>query len=351
LASYPCFWAGATASTLDSHRDDFGLKMAKQRVVVLGASGFIGRRVVGALADTDWAIPIAVSRHIKSADIGTDIESISIDATTRSGLEKVIGSATGVVSCITGSAQDIVNGGTSLFQAAAWMTQPPRVVYLSSLAAYGSARGRVDESSPLLGDLDAYSASKAEVEQLAEGLPFVIRLRPGIVYGPRSPWWTDRIGRLLMARRLGDLGAAGEGICNLVHVEDVAVAVLRALRVQRAAGEAFNLGSPEPPTWNEYFYRFAQSLGAGPVRRITRAGVAVELALYGPAMKLTEKILGHSSSKASQPVIRPWLTKLCRQDIRMDVRKAEEQLGMKWRSLEKGLAESAAWFLSGGRTR
>jgi nucleoside-diphosphate-sugar epimerase len=37
-----------------------------------------------------------------------------------------------------------------------------------------------------------------------------------------------------------------------VHVEDVAEAALRALRLPGIEGKAFNLSLPTPPSWNEY---------------------------------------------------------------------------------------------------
>src|SRR6185312_14443423 len=111
--------------------------------------------------------------------------------------------------------------------------------------------------------------------------------------------------------------------------------------------EAFNLGSPDPPSWNHYFRLYAQALGSSPVRRVGPARLNFELRVIGPALKVAEKLLPHSRLLASQPALRPWLTTLCRHDIRMSVAKAERLLGIHWRPLEDGLAETAKWFLAG----
>lgn len=317
----------------------------KQPVVVLGGGGFIGRRVVAALAATDRIRPVAVGRRVTPIDFGVDVERISLDATDQTQLQSAIAAATGVVSCIAGSPEDILLSGRALFAAAARMSSTPRVIYLSSIAAYGSATGLVAETSPLLGNLGHYSAAKAAIDKLAARYPFAVRLRPGIVYGPESAWWSDRIARLLVARRLGNLGVAGEGVCNLVHVDDVAAAVVRSLESANAAGEAFNLGAAESLTWNEYFRRYAQALGAVPVRRISRIRLAGELGVLGPALKLLEKTFGTSRAAQSNPPIRPWLTTLCRHEIRMDVAKAERLLGMQWRPIDQALRQTSAWFL------
>jgi nucleoside-diphosphate-sugar epimerase len=324
--------------------------MSAQVVVVLGASGFIGRRVVAALAATRWARPVAVSRTISRARLGPGIQTAVLDATQPQQLVRVMSGAWGVVSCIAGTAEAIVKSGTALIHTASRMPGPPRIVYLSSMAAYGSARSAVDEATPLRGDLGDYAAAKAAVDELAAGSPFVVRLRPGIVYGSGSPWWSDRIARLLVSRRLGDLGANGRGVCNLVHVDDVADAALRALHTPAAGGEAFNLGTPSPPTWNGYFCLYAEALGVARVPRISAARLALELNAVGPALKVLERVAGDSGLAQRLPAIRPWLINLCRHDLRLRVEKAERLLGMAWRPLDSGLEQTARWFLAGGRT-
>lgn len=320
----------------------------KQHVLVLGASGFIGRRIVAALAQTQWARPVAASRNIAGAPLGAGIDKVTLDATSEADLKRALASADAVVSCIAGNAADIVASGQALFSVLLQAPCPPRVVYLSSIAAYGSARGIVEESSPLHGDLGDYSCAKARVEGMAVGASNVVRLRPGIVYGPESAWWSDNLARLLVCHRLGELGADGDGRCNAVHVDDVVTAVLRSVEMSSAGGEAFNLGSPEPPTWNEYLSSYARFLRATPVRPLSRVALLTELFVRSPALKAAEVLLRKSNPWAAQPAVRPWLLKLCRHDIRMDVRKAERQLRMQWRPLEAGLEQAAGWFLGRG---
>src|SRR6202011_3294259 len=185
----------------------------------------------------------------------------------------------------------IVSSTKVLLEYAAQLSRPPRVVSLGSLAAYGSATGTVNETTPLRGDLSEYSAAKAEADRLAEQYRFVVTLRPGIVYGPGSSWWTDRIARLLVRGRLGNLGDAGEGNCNLVFVDDVAVAAVRALGLSDADIGPYNLSWPVRLTWNEYFERYAAALGVGPVRLISRQRLMVETRLLAPALKMFELML------------------------------------------------------------
>jgi len=288
---------------------------------------------------------VAASRRPAAAAFAAGTGTLALDATDARAVRAALPEAAAVVSCIAGSAADILASGRLLLESVGRLASPPRVVYLSSMAAYGSARGVVDESAPLLGDLDDYSAAKAAIDRLAAEHPFAVRLRPGIIYGPFSPWWTERIGRLLLARRLGNLGAAGAGTCNLVHVEDVVTAVMRSLTLPEAAGRAFNLGSPAPPTWNEYFERYARALGVSSVPHISGNRLRLELGLYGPLLKLLEKALPHSRLARTHPALRPWLAALCRHDIRLAVQSAQQRLALTWRPLETGLEECARWLL------
>ncbi len=324
----------------------------KQRIVVLGANGFIGRRVVHILSNSDWAQPVAASRRATASGLAPGIEALDIDASEPESLRRALVGAAGVVNCMAGAAESILSISKSLFDAASTLSPRPNLVHLSSLAAYGSAVGIVDEAAPLLGDLDAYSDAKAQSDRLGSGYDFVVILRPGIVYGPGSPWWSDRIARLLVTGRLGDLGPSGEGICNLVHVDDVAAAAARALRLPRDVRGAYNLSSAAPLTWNEYFARYAAALGALPVRSISVRRLAVETRLLSAPLKALEIALRSPSLSRWNPLppIRPWLPGLCSRKIRMDVSRAERILGMDWTPLEAGLEQTAGWFRAGGRT-
>lgn len=317
-----------------------------ERVLVLGAGGFIGRRVVSGLARSDWATVVAASRRPARIPGAPASEAITLDACDPAALARALEGIGAVVNCVAGAdPEGMATATRTLFATAGGMRDPPRIVHLSSLAVYGSAPRDVDEAAPFGTDLDAYGTAKVEGERLASRYERAVVLRPGIVYGPESPWWSDRIARLLVARRLGDLGGAGLGTCNLVHVEDVAAAILESLRrpVER---RVFNLAAPAPPTWNDYFRLYAHALGVDPIRRVTPVRLALELRLLGPGLKLAGIAL--RSEERVPPPIRPWLVELCGRRVVMIARHAGEALGLDWRPLRSGLDETARWFLGRG---
>jgi nucleoside-diphosphate-sugar epimerase len=307
------------------------------RVLVLGARGFVGRHVLSVLSKTDGFTAIAGVRKPASSD------HLLLDARNAEQLRCAFDRVDAVVNCVTGSPRSIVENARALFTAAAGTGV--QVLYLSSMAVYGSATGRLTEDAPLSGDVGPYSAAKVKAERLAQACPaHVTVFRPGIIYGSGSPQWTERIARLLQARRIGDLGAAGDGCCNLAHVHDVVKAVIAVLHAGRsphaqpARHRVYNLAMPDAPDWNWYFLQFARALGAVPVKRITNRRLVLETKVLAAPLKLAEIL----SDSRLPPAIPPALARAWRHDLRLDNTRATQELSMSWMTLSEGLSEAVA---------
>ena len=291
----------------------------------------VGSRLVAALAATDWAIPVAAGRR---ACIAGPTERLQFDATDRAAMAGAVAGVDAIVNCVAGDADTIMRNADALFDAA----RGRRVVHLSSMAVYGDAIGRVDETAPLLANAGPYGAAKVTAEQRARGAANVVVLRPGCIYGAGSVQWSWRIAALLAARRIGDLGAGGDGCSNIVHVGDVVAAILAGLRSDVATGSAFNLAMPGAPDWNGYFLAFARSLGMVPIARVPDWRIALETRCLAAPLAIGSRVSRHVP-----PAITPALARLWRRDIRLDPALATAMLGLDWTGLQAGVSDAATW--------
>jgi 2-alkyl-3-oxoalkanoate reductase len=260
-------------------------------------------------------------------------------------LKQLLEGVDAVANCVTGDGAYVLSNARRLFTCVASASDKPRIVHLSSMTVYGSATGWVSENSELLANLGPYSQAHCAAERLAKHYERSVVLRPGVEYGPNCIPWCARVAQWLQARRLGDLGALGDGYCNLVYIDDLVAAVLQALRQPDIEGQSINVAAPNPPTWNEYFIAFACALRAVPVRRVTRRWLDVESCVFAPPLKLMEKLAQRARVQASwlPPAIPRSLLTLCRQDIRMRLDLAQRHLKPRWTSLDVGVESAAAW--------
>lgn len=311
----------------------------KQTIAVVGASTFLGRRIVAHLQSSDWVTPIAIDYDI--AGLPSSVRSIRVS--NSESWTHAIQDCNAVVNASFGSASTITSMMTALIEAAQSTHSKPRIVNVSSMTVYGAATGLVDEDQAPVGSLNDYASARLEAERIAQGYPRIVTLRPGCEYGPGCYAWSERIARLLLARRIGDLGARGDGYCNLIFIDDLVRAVGVALTQPGLEGQAFNIAMCDPPTWNEYFIQFGQQLGAVPVRRVTQRRMKIETKLLAIPLKVGEIALGKIGlASALPPAIPPSLLDVCRQEIRLDVSRAEARLGLRWTPLDEGLRQTAA---------
>jgi nucleoside-diphosphate-sugar epimerase len=317
------------------------------RVLVHGAGGFVGGAIMRALARAPGLTPVGCVRRRPANDAGLDWR--LCDATDPRAMTDAAGTADFAVGAVLGNPSTMLAATRNLCRAAR-AAGHRRIVHISTMSVYGDAEGVVSEDAALDVTLDSahlgpYAAAKIACEAIirdfiAGGGEAVI-LRPGIVYGPGGQQWVGRIGRLLAARRLGDLGVLGDGFCNLVYHDDVGQAVVAALSSPTAAGCAINLAATAPPTWNEWFVRLACAIGATPVRRITGRRLRIEQRLLAPPLQVAKLIAaklmagprGWPPGALPEPMP-PSLLKLWGQRILLDP----------GRALDSGLERAATWF-------
>ena len=318
------------------------------RVLVLGGSGHVGARLCVLLRDSGWATPISASTR----RLAPGVENLRLDARDPAALRRALIGADAVVNCLAGDAAAIADG-TRLLADTALDSGCRRLVHLSTMAVYGRVEGSVDESVALDGSLGWYARAKCAAERhvakFVERGGSAVVLRPGCVWGPGSVLWVDRIGKLLRAGRLGDLGIGGDGWSNLVHVDDVAHAVMAALREPqwpRPLG-VYNLAAPDSPRWNDCFVDLALAIGATPVRRLSSLQLRLDAFVASPVLKVAQSLAWRAfrDDRLVPVPLPPNLIGLWERHLRLACGRAERELGLRWTPYQSALQQSAAWFL------
>ena len=139
-----------------------------------------------------------------------------------------------------------------------------RIVYVSTIAAFGNTRGAVvaEGYRPTSPPTSAYEDTKRRAHDIAldaakSGAPIVI-VQPGQVYGPNDHSAVGANFRALAEGRLRYRAFEDLGL-NLVHVDDLADAIVRALDRGRA-GECYILGG-EIATLGDAYRAVAKATG------------------------------------------------------------------------------------------
>src|SRR6267143_1913926 len=140
----------------------------------------------------------------------------------------------------------------------------PRIVYVSTIAAFGNTHGAVvaEGHRPTSAPTSAYEDTKRRAHEIAldaagRGAPIVI-VQPGQVYGPNDHSAVGANFRALADGRLRYRAFEGLGL-NLVHVDDLADGILRALDLGRL-GECYVLGG-EIATLGDAYRAVARATG------------------------------------------------------------------------------------------
>jgi len=314
--------------------------------LVLGGTGFVGRVITKYLANTPGVnVTVAARRKV----LTDDTEFLQLDGTNTDLLTKSLSDMQVVVNCITGSGDVIRENASAVVEACRNNESRIKIIHMSSMAVYGNQQGHVNESTSVSDDGNWYGKAKIDAENTigsygeSGGSSTILRI--GCVYGPNSALWVDRVGLLLRGGRLGDLGTLGDGWSNLVHVDDIAKAVVLDLSDRSTGTRTYNMSAPDSPRWNDYFKDFSLAIGRTPIKYKTSYAMALESKVIAPPLKALERLaskgLFFPLKIQSMP---PSLLRLWCQHIKLDSAKISADLGLEWTPYKDGLQNSIAHF-------
>jgi len=318
------------------------------RVFLTGGTGFIGGHVVRKLRARGDEVRALVRNPDKGrslAELGCELVSGSLEsrdaiASGMEGCEAAIhGAAVYEVGIPKSEHRAMYEAnvlGTENVLRAALDAKLPKVVYVSTVAAFGNTQGEVVDESyqhPGAGFTSYYEETKVEAHRLAqrliaeEGLPCVI-VQPGGVYGPDDHSAVGRQMNQFLAGRMPLLAFPEVGF-NMVHVDDVADGILLALDTGKA-GEAYVLGG-QITTMRELISTLARVSGKKAPSRSLPTPLMKAMTPFGP---IVGKVMGQG------PNLRELISSADNVTFWAKHDKAMAELGYSPRGLEQGLRDT-----------
>jgi nucleoside-diphosphate-sugar epimerase len=321
----------------------------KEKVLITGASGFLGFHIINAAFEANLDVYAAIRpnsnvKHLSHLPINyiqldyEDVDSMAIEIEDKK--YSYIIHAAGITKSVTEDAYNLINNlfTTNLALAAARNANSiKKFVFVSSLAACGplsNINGYIKESI-IPNPVTAYGRSKLSAENNISQLNLpVIILRPTAIYGPRekdifivtssiNKGWDLYIGKLKQK-------------LSFVHGKDVGDIAVKSLLIPNVTG-IYNITDGQDYTRYDYAIIVKQILNKKAIKLHLPESL-VRVALAG--VEQVNKIL-----KKAAPVSREKLQELLAINWACDISKATTELNYSPNfNLKQGLEETIEWY-------
>ncbi|UCG23079.1 MAG: NAD(P)-dependent oxidoreductase [Chloroflexota bacterium] len=324
------------------------MSLRGKRILVTGATGFIGRSLALRLAGEEGARVTGASRRPELAgplaEAGVAYKSLDMadfDSLDRAleGQEIVFNLAVAPGTSTEELAQRVNIDAVQHLVRQAATVGVKRIVHFSSMAAYGPPGAPIvtedlaldTEQAALYGRTKALGDIRARqvAEEIGQELTVI---RPGMVFGPRGRSWTVNLFKLVK-RGVPAIFGDGTGHAQPIYVENLIDGLILAADRPEAAGQAFNFVD-QPLPWRDFLGYYGAMCGRQP-RRLPLGLARIALTLVKPFIGRTEStgaLLAYYTNNSVYPTTG-----------------AEQSLGYRRRfSVEEGMAHTEAWLRESG---
>lgn len=237
------------------------------RVLIAGASGFVGRSLAARLERAGHQVVRAVRRPERAGDIAIDYSADVDVARLAAQLQGIDAAVNAIGILVETRGQPFrrlhTEGPRALFEACA-RAGVRRVIQVSALGAAA-------------GDTPYFASKRAADEFLMRyaALSWQV-VRPALIYGDDGA--SARMFRLLASVPFVFLPAGGRQKVQPVHIDDVAECIMRLLDPGVPNRQCVDLVGAEPVTFREMLRTYRAAMGFAPALAIHVPGILVRVA-------------------------------------------------------------------------
>ena len=259
------------------------------RILVTGAAGFVGRRLVASLVEAGYVVRAMTHSGRNSQEGRQGVEAVRGDVTDPESLRHAMEGVRGVVHLVAIIREDPpkvtfehinVEGTRNVVRAA-------REAHVQHFV-HQSALGAVDNVH--LGYNRAKWLSELEVRE--SGIPFTI-LRPALLFGEGDEFMVTLAG-LVRASPVVPVPGDGKTMFQPLSVDDCVRCLTLSLQHPQHIHQTYEIGGPERLSYNDIIRLIASVLGA------KRALAHVPLAVMRPQVRLMEMLLPRPPATSEQ---------------------------------------------------
>lgn len=318
--------------------------MKLKRILVTGASGFLGSHIAEAAHEAGYEVHALIRPTSSRRWLGYEWLNIHVaelnDRKTLSSILKDVDAVIHNAGTLWGDYHRVNTEGTRIIAEESVKVGIKRFVYISSLAAGGSSKGPYakDGGEPD-NPISSYGCSKKEAEQLLCRLRNqidVVILRFPMIYGPRDTQGL-RLFKTFKILINPSVGLRRRYI-SAVYVKDAARAALTALSAPVSSGSCYNISDGADYTFNKLYKVVGKVWG----RKALRIPVPFDLIMFG-AWVVNDFLKGKTAFNPDQMRMfrrRYWL---------VSPERAIRELGWKPQvGIYQGVKETVRWYKEKG---
>jgi len=322
---------------------------AGQQVLITGATGFIGRRLVNRLSSLGYRLRCVVRPMSDTTALlnKPNVEIVCADLTDTRSLFDVVRGVEIIYHLALDYSRPEVDGVRNLLEAC-HSNNLRRFVYFSSIAVVGlsAVMEEITESSPCLPDTE-YGRAKLRAEELLlqayakNGFPVVI-LRPTSVYGiGETNFWLP-VFQAVHSERLVRLFGDGSNLLSLCFIDNLIDGAVLAHEQDSVTGQVFIISDHRPYSFREVVDAIAESCGV----RSPQGAIPKWLAL--PVAQLLDYLWRLELKEPIVPFLPANVTRWIAH-YPTSIAKAKAGLGFKPRiNLVEGTRITADWYRQNG---